>query len=117
MDAKTMTSRSEGEGLATVVRLPATVTPADGVRRTRQRARRRHPVPALDRRTPVADLPEFLSPEEFRAVVGIGRNTMYDLLRRGEVPHLKLGRTIRIPKSALHVSTAIAAEPLRAGGE
>ena len=57
----------------------------------------------VDRRTPFDALPEFLSPEEFRAYVGISRSTMYDLLRRDEIPHLKLGRCIRIPKSALHM--------------
>jgi excisionase family DNA binding protein len=55
----------------------------------------------LDRRTPFADLPELLSPEEFRAAVGIGRTALYDALRRGEIRHLKFGRTIRIPKTAL----------------
>ena len=55
----------------------------------------------LDRRTPVADLPQFLSPEEFRTYVGIGRSTMYDLLRRGAIPYEKYGRCIRIPKTAL----------------
>lgn len=56
---------------------------------------------AVERRTPLADLPELLSPDEFRAYTGIGRSTVYDLLRRGEIPHLKFGRCIRIPKAAL----------------
>ena len=60
---------------------------------------------ALDRCTPFADLPELLSPEEFRAVVGIGRTALYDALRRGEIPHLKFGRCLRIPKAALHAPT------------
>ncbi len=51
---------------------------------------------------PISELPEFLSPEEFREYVGIGRSTVYDLLRRDELPHIKLGRCIRIPKTALH---------------
>jgi excisionase family DNA binding protein len=60
-------------------------------------------VQSIDRRTPISDLPEFLSPEEFRAYVGIARSTVYDLLRRAEIPHIKYGRCIRIPKSALRV--------------
>lgn len=60
---------------------------------------------AIDRRTPVEDLPEFLSPDEFRAYVGLSRATVYDLLRRDEIPHCKFGRCIRIPKAALRVST------------
>jgi excisionase family DNA binding protein len=56
---------------------------------------------AIDRRTPVAELPEFLSPEEFMHYMGISRSTVYDLLRRDEIPHVRLGRCIRIPKSAV----------------
>ena len=58
----------------------------------------------IDRRTPVDALPEFLSPEEFRVYVGLARSTVYDLLRRDEIPHCKFGRCIRIPKAALHVA-------------
>jgi len=56
---------------------------------------------AIDRRTPIEALPEFLSPAEFRAYVGIGRSAVYDLIRRHEIPYRKFGRTIRIPKSVL----------------
>ena len=55
----------------------------------------------ITRATPVEELPEFLSPEEFRTYVGIGRATCYDLLRRGDIPSVRFGRVIRIPKSAL----------------
>jgi excisionase family DNA binding protein len=53
------------------------------------------------RTTPHDQLPEYLSPEEFGAYLALSRNTTYDLLRRGEVPHLRFGRAIRIPKTAL----------------
>lgn len=55
----------------------------------------------VTRATPIGELPEFLSPEEFRDYVGLGRSTVYDLLRRDEIPHVKFGRCIRIPKAAL----------------
>jgi excisionase family DNA binding protein len=61
---------------------------------------------SINRHTPVDALPEFLSPEEFRVYVGIGRSTMYDLLRRDEIPHLKFGRCIRIPKAALQTAAS-----------
>ena len=61
----------------------------------------------IDRRTPVEALPEFLSPDEFRIYVGLSRSTVYDLLRRDEIPHVKFGRCIRIPKSALHASSGV----------
>jgi excisionase family DNA binding protein len=53
------------------------------------------------RSTPLDQLPEFLSPEEFRRYVGIGRSTVYDLLRRDELKHVRFGRCIRIPKTVL----------------
>ena len=46
-------------------------------------------------------LPQFLTVEEFRTFVGLGRSTVYDLLRRGAIPHRRFGRVVRIPKSAL----------------
>ena len=47
------------------------------------------------------DLPEYLSPEEFWTYLGLSRNTVYDLVRREEIPHVRFGRAIRIPKTAL----------------
>lgn len=55
--------------------------------------------------TPYENLPEYLSPEEFGAYLRLSRNTTYELLRRGEIPHKRYGRTIRIPKSALRLDT------------
>lgn len=66
----------------------------DGVEQTAQ------PTGIL-RSQPVESLPEFLTPEEFRAYVGISRSTMYDLLRRDEIQHVRFGRCIRIPKAVL----------------
>ena len=54
-------------------------------------------IPLIDRRTPIADLPEFLSPQEFQAYLGLSRSTVYDLLRRGEIPSRRFGQCIRIP--------------------
>ena len=72
--------------------------------RCRTNSSPRNPMPEperIDRRARVEELPEFLSPEEFRLYVGLGRSTIYDLLRRDEIPHVRFGRVIRIPKSAL----------------
>jgi excisionase family DNA binding protein len=59
-----------------------------------------------DRTTQAGDtdyetLPDLLTPDEFREYVGIGRSTVYDLVRRDELPHVKVGRGIRIPKTAV----------------
>jgi excisionase family DNA binding protein len=58
----------------------------------------------ISRVTPFDELPDLLTPDEFRAYTGIGRSTMYDLLRREEVPHVRFGRCIRIPKAAVRPS-------------
>lgn len=50
---------------------------------------------------PYDDLPEFLTPAEFREHVRVSRNTAYEMIRRGEVPHVRFGRLIRIPKVVL----------------
>ena len=61
----------------------------------------------IRRRTPLDVLPEFLTPDEFRTYVGIGRSTVYDLLRRDEIPHVRFGRCIRIPKTALELAPPV----------
>jgi excisionase family DNA binding protein len=38
---------------------------------------------------------------EAAAMLRIGRNTMYHLIAIGQVPHLRVGRTIRVPRAAL----------------
>jgi excisionase family DNA binding protein len=55
----------------------------------------------MDRHQPIEMLPEFLTPDEFAAYMRLSRNTVYDLLRRGEVKHQRFGRAIRIPKASL----------------
>ncbi len=54
-----------------------------------------------NRSMPYADLPEFLTPSQVQDYLSLSRNTVYDLLRRNEILHVKFGRQIRIPKSAL----------------
>jgi excisionase family DNA binding protein len=44
---------------------------------------------------------EFLTPTEYGTRIRVSRNTTYELLRRGEIPHVRFGRLIRIPKTAL----------------
>lgn len=70
--------------------------------------------------TPYAQLPEFLSPEEFASYLRLGRNTVYELIRQEALAHLRFGRLIRIPKTALLLATAgergySAATPIRHG--
>lgn len=43
----------------------------------------------------------LLRPEEAAAVLGLGRSTIYELLRAGELPSVHIGRATRIPAQAL----------------
>ena len=39
--------------------------------------------------------------EEAADAIGISKNEIYSLMKRAEVPYVKFGRTVRIPKSAI----------------
>lgn len=47
------------------------------------------------------DLPLVLTVSEVSKILGIGRNTAYDLIRCGAIKSFRAGRQIRVPKSAL----------------
>ena len=56
----------------------------------------------MDRRpTSYSDLPLALRVEELMPVLGIGRNTAYELVRSGQIRSIRVGRQLRIPKEAL----------------
>ena len=47
------------------------------------------------------DLPMTLRVEELMPILGIGRNTAYELVRSGKLRSIRVGRQMRIPKNAL----------------
>ena len=47
------------------------------------------------------DLPMTLRVEELMPILGIGRNTAYELIRSGQIQSIRIGRQIRIPRDAL----------------
>ena len=47
------------------------------------------------------DLPMTLRVEELMPILGIGRNTSYELIRSGQIRSIRIGRQIRIPRDAL----------------
>lgn len=47
------------------------------------------------------ELPLVLTVEDLMPVLGIGRNTAYDLVRSGQIQSLRIGRQIRIPRNAV----------------
>ncbi len=44
------------------------------------------------------DLPITLRVEDLMPILGIGRNTAYELVRSGKIKSIRIGRKIRIPK-------------------
>jgi excisionase family DNA binding protein len=55
----------------------------------------------ITRKTRFEDLPDFLSVEETRTYLGLGRSAIYELLRRKDLFSVRFGRVIRIPRAAL----------------
>ena len=47
------------------------------------------------------DLPLTLRGEELMPILGIGRNTAYELVRSGKIRGIRVGKQIRIPRQAL----------------
>ena len=45
--------------------------------------------------------PETYSVPEAGRIVGLGKNGSYDAARRGELPVLRFGRILRVPRAAL----------------
>ncbi len=56
---------------------------------------------SVDRSTPLDRLPQYLTIEEICHLLNIGRSLGYELVRSGELPAIRFGRLLRIPKSAL----------------
>ena len=49
----------------------------------------------------LADLPDVLTVAEAAKVLRLGRNTAYEAVQRGEIPAIKIGRRLIVPKAAL----------------
>ena len=47
------------------------------------------------------ELPLTLRAEDLMPILGIGRNTAYELVRSKQIYSVKIGRQLRIPKQAL----------------
>ena len=43
----------------------------------------------------------LLKPAEVNEILGLGRSKVYELLACGDLPSIRIGRCIRIPKSSL----------------
>ena len=47
------------------------------------------------------ELPVTLRVEDLMPILGIGRNTAYELIRSGQIRSVRIGRQIRIPRESL----------------
>jgi excisionase family DNA binding protein len=56
------------------------------------------------------DLPAVMLVEEAAAVLRLGRNATYESVRRGEIPSIRIGRRLLIPKSGLERLLGVGAE-------
>ena len=54
-----------------------------------------------DRPTSFDDLSLTLQVEELMPILGIGRNTAYELIRSGQIRSIRVGRQLRVPKDAV----------------
>ena len=44
---------------------------------------------------------QLLRAEEAAHMLGIGRTKIYEMIARGEIPALRIGRLVRVPRHAL----------------
>jgi excisionase family DNA binding protein len=49
----------------------------------------------------LADAPDVMTPVEAAKLLRIGRNAAYEGIQRGEIPSVKIGRRLLVPKAAL----------------
>lgn len=47
------------------------------------------------------DYDDVLTVQQAQEILQIGRNTLYRLIQCGKLPHIRIGRCIRIPKARL----------------
>ena len=54
--------------------------------------------------TPTAtELPDYLRVDEYRRIMRVGRGAVYAAIKNKTLPHVKVGRLIRIPREAVQV--------------
>lgn len=56
---------------------------------------------STQRVTSLQDVPLVLCIEDLMAVLSIGRNTAYELVRSGQIRSIRVGKNIRIPRNAV----------------
>jgi excisionase family DNA binding protein len=62
----------------------------------------------------LADAPDVLTVEQVAEILSVGRGTAYEAVRAGQIPCVRVGRCIRIPRHALE--QMLAGETRQNGG-
>ena len=57
------------------------------------------------------ELPDVLKPLQVAQFLGIGRGTVYESLRTGVIPSIKIGRRVLVPKAAIRRMLEAAEKP------
>ena len=52
--------------------------------------------------------------EEAATILGVGRNKAYEAARSGEIPTIRIGRRLLVPRAALERLLAVGAQPFGA---
>ena len=58
----------------------------------------------ITRQTTYQNLPEWVAPVDVSGYLGLGRSTVYELIRSGELPSRRFGRRLFVLKEALRPS-------------
>ncbi|MBJ7596544.1 MAG: DNA-binding protein [Candidatus Nephthysia bennettiae] len=46
---------------------------------------------------------ELLRPQEVQAILQIGRSKVYEMIGRGQLPVIRIGRVVRVPRRQLEL--------------
>jgi excisionase family DNA binding protein len=65
--------------------------------------------------TPLAQRPDVLTVEEAGEVLRIGRGAAYEAVRRGTLPAVRIGRSLRVPRQALETMLGLTDDEAPAG--
>ena len=61
--------------------------------------KRRHRKAQRDNTSPISDM-QMLTPDDIMQALRLSRSTVYNMLKRGEIPSVKIGNMLRISKAA-----------------
>jgi excisionase family DNA binding protein len=58
----------------------------------------------------LSNMPDVMTVEQAARLLGIGRNAAYEAARRDELPAIRIGRRLLVPRAALQQRLALAGQ-------